>query len=55
MAAGFAESYIRLWSLKGEKLRGLRSDFQASAIRDGSFSFLETSFISAHLYSLFDC
>lgn len=26
MAAGFSESYIRLWSLKGEKLRGLRSD-----------------------------
>lgn len=34
MAAGFAESYIRIWSLKGEKLRGLRSDFQASSIRD---------------------
>lgn len=34
MAAGFAESYIRLWSLKGEKLRGLRSDFSSSAIRD---------------------
>ncbi|KIK28401.1 hypothetical protein PISMIDRAFT_7425 [Pisolithus microcarpus 441] len=26
MAAGFSESHIRLWSLKGEKLRGLRSD-----------------------------
>lgn len=34
MAAGFAESYIRLWSLNGEKLRGLRSDFQSNAIRD---------------------
>jgi len=34
MAAGFAESYIRIWSLKGEKLKGLRSDFQASSIRD---------------------
>jgi transcription initiation factor TFIID subunit 5 len=39
MAAGFAESFIRIWSLKGEKLKGLRSDFQASAIRDcGSIS-----------------
>ncbi|KAF5312687.1 hypothetical protein D9619_003432 [Psilocybe cf. subviscida] len=36
MAAGFAESYIRLWSLKGEKLRGLRSDFSSSAIKDAS-------------------
>ncbi|KAI0082275.1 TFIID and SAGA subunit [Panus rudis PR-1116 ss-1] len=36
MAAGFSESYIRLWNLKGEKLKGLRSDFQASAIRDSS-------------------
>ncbi|KAJ7293509.1 TFIID and SAGA subunit [Mycena rebaudengoi] len=36
MAAGFAESYIRLWSLKGEKLRGLRSDFTSSSIRDSS-------------------
>lgn len=25
MAAGFSESYIRLWSLKGEKLRGMRN------------------------------
>ncbi|KAF8168182.1 TFIID and SAGA subunit [Crassisporium funariophilum] len=36
MAAGFAESYIRLWSLKGEKLKGLRSDFSSSAIKDGT-------------------
>ncbi|KAJ7630871.1 TFIID and SAGA subunit [Roridomyces roridus] len=36
MAAGFAESYIRLWSLKGEKLRGLRSDFTSTSIKDSS-------------------
>ncbi|KAJ6575037.1 TFIID and SAGA subunit [Mycena capillaripes] len=36
MAAGFAESYVRLWSLKGEKLRGLRSDFTSASIRDSS-------------------
>ncbi|KAF7320062.1 TFIID and SAGA subunit [Mycena kentingensis (nom. inval.)] len=34
MAAGFSESYVRLWSLKGEKLRGLRSDFTSSSIKD---------------------
>ncbi|KAF5375198.1 hypothetical protein D9758_000352 [Tetrapyrgos nigripes] len=34
MAAGFAESYIRLWSLKGEKLRGMRSDFSSNQVRD---------------------
>ncbi|KAK0208082.1 TFIID and SAGA subunit [Desarmillaria ectypa] len=34
MAAGFAESYIRLWSLKGEKLKGMRSDFTSSSVRD---------------------
>ncbi|KAG2023562.1 TFIID and SAGA subunit [Coprinopsis cinerea AmutBmut pab1-1] len=36
MAAGFAESYIRLWSLKGEKLRGLRSDFSSSSVKDAA-------------------
>ncbi|KAJ3721476.1 TFIID and SAGA subunit [Lentinula raphanica] len=36
MAAGFSESYIRLWSLKGEKLRGMRSDFSANSIRDSA-------------------
>ncbi|KAH9944292.1 TFIID and SAGA subunit [Epithele typhae] len=36
LAAGFSESYIRLWSLKGEKLKGMRSDFQMNAIRDAS-------------------
>jgi hypothetical protein len=34
LAVGFAESYIRLWSLKGEQLKGMRSDFSASAVRD---------------------
>lgn len=48
MAAGFSESYIRLWSLKGEKLRGLRSDFSASSIRDCSsvFCFLFVSMVN---------
>ncbi|KAF8527845.1 TFIID and SAGA subunit [Hysterangium stoloniferum] len=36
MAAGFSESYIRLFSLKQEKLRGMRSDFQDSTIRDSA-------------------
>lgn len=35
MAAGFSESYIRLWSLNGEKLKGFRSDFQSSSVKDG--------------------
>jgi transcription initiation factor TFIID subunit 5 len=38
MAAGSSESYVRLWSLKGEKLRGMRSDFQPSSIKDGQYS-----------------
>ncbi|KAF9462169.1 TFIID and SAGA subunit [Collybia nuda] len=36
MAAGFAESYIRIWNLKGEKLQGMRSDFSSSSIKDMS-------------------
>ncbi|KAI0274717.1 TFIID and SAGA subunit [Gloeopeniophorella convolvens] len=36
MAAGFEESYIRLWNLKGEPLNGLQSDFQVTNIRDSS-------------------
>ncbi|KAG1749922.1 TFIID and SAGA subunit [Suillus paluster] len=42
MAAGFSESYIRLWSLKNEKLKGLRNDFSLSSIKDsGSLSKLQ--------------
>jgi transcription initiation factor TFIID subunit 5 len=46
MASGFSESYIRLWNLKGEKLKGMRSDFQESTIRDGELfpSFLIPGF-----------
>ncbi|TFY82331.1 hypothetical protein EWM64_g1676 [Hericium alpestre] len=36
MAAGLEESYIRIWSLKGEALNGLKSDFQSSQIKDTS-------------------
>jgi transcription initiation factor TFIID subunit 5 len=36
LATGHSESYVRLWSLKGERLQGMRSDFQASAIKDGA-------------------
>ncbi|KAI0307877.1 TFIID and SAGA subunit [Multifurca ochricompacta] len=36
MAAGFEESYIRLWNLKGEPLNGLQSEFQLNNIRDTS-------------------
>ena len=38
MAAGFQESYIRLWSLKGKELKGYRNDFQPSQIKDGMYS-----------------
>lgn len=34
MAAGFSESYIRLWSLKGEKLRGSRNDKTFDSIKN---------------------
>lgn len=34
MAAGFEESYVQLWSLKGEALRPLQSDFNLSDVRD---------------------
>lgn len=34
MAAGFEESYVQLWSLKGAPLRELRSDLNLSSIKD---------------------
>lgn len=37
IAAGFNESYIRLWNLKGEKLRGMRSDFDPAEVKDGTY------------------
>ncbi|KAB5588383.1 NADPH oxidase isoform 1 [Ceratobasidium theobromae] len=36
MAVGVAESYISLWNLKGEKLRGMRSGFQVTGVKDAS-------------------
>ncbi|KAF9101390.1 Transcription initiation factor TFIID subunit 5 [Mortierella sp. GBA35] len=36
MAAGFSESYVRLWSLNGEKLRGFRSNFNPALIHDSN-------------------
>lgn len=35
MAAGFEESFVQVWSLKGEKLRGIRGNPNLSSIRDG--------------------
>ncbi|KAK4054227.1 Transcription initiation factor TFIID subunit 5 [Microbotryomycetes sp. JL201] len=34
MAAGFSESYIRIWSLKGEKLPAMRLDFDSDNVVD---------------------
>lgn len=34
MAAGFEESYVQIWSLKGESLRGFKNDFTLSEVRD---------------------
>ena len=50
MAAGFSESYVRLWSLNGEKLRGFRNNFNPAHINDckwrhGTYPVL---FISIH-------
>lgn len=36
MAGGFEESYVQLWSLKGEALRPLRGDVSLSDVRDGA-------------------
>lgn len=41
MAAGFGESYIRLWSLTGKGLKQLRTDLkgdEVSKIHDGTFA-----------------
>lgn len=37
MAAGFSESYIRLWSLKGEKLQGMRNDGSPDLAKNREF------------------
>ncbi|KAF8935653.1 Transcription initiation factor TFIID subunit 5 [Dissophora ornata] len=36
MAAGFSESYVRLWSLNGEKLRGFKNNFNPAHINDSN-------------------
>lgn len=35
LAAGSEESCVRVWSLKGERLRGLKSDFDPANVKDG--------------------
>ena len=50
IAAGFNESYIRLWNLKGEKLRGMRSDFDPAEVKDGAY--MLTMFINHADYHL---
>ncbi len=49
MAAGFAESYVRLWSLNGEKLRGLRNDIP-SHVKDCKS--IVVAHVQRHLISL---
>lgn len=36
MAAGFEESYVQVWSMKGEPLRGLGPDVNLTSIRDST-------------------
>ncbi|KAF9913425.1 Transcription initiation factor TFIID subunit 5 [Lobosporangium transversale] len=36
MAAGFSESFVKLWSLNGEKLRGFKSNFNPAHINDSN-------------------
>jgi hypothetical protein len=37
MACGFSESYVKLWSLTGQPLRGLRSNIDLKQIQTGKF------------------
>ncbi|KLO13974.1 TFIID and SAGA subunit [Schizopora paradoxa] len=36
MAVGFSESYVRVWNLKGDKLRGIRNDVDPNTTRDSN-------------------
>ena len=38
IAGGFSESFIKIWSLKGEKLRGLRNTVNPAHVNDRKFS-----------------
>ena len=40
IAGGFSESFIKIWSLKGEKLRGLRNTVNPAHVNDRKFSLL---------------
>lgn len=37
MATGFSDSSIKLWNLKGEKFRPMRSDFDPDKIQSCQF------------------
>ena len=48
MAAGFSESYIRVWNLTGGKLPGLRNDFDSDEVTDGAFLLSATTCLPTH-------
>lgn len=37
IAGGFSESYVKVWSLKGEKLRGLKNNINPAHVNDSEF------------------
>lgn len=37
IAGGFAESFIKIWSLKGEKLKSLRNTINPAHVNDCKF------------------
>lgn len=39
IAGGFSESFIKIWSLKGEKLRGLRNTINPAHVNDCKCSY----------------
>ena len=45
VAGGFSESFIKIWSLKGEKLRGLKNTVNPAHVNDSKFIELFCSLI----------
>lgn len=51
MAAGFSESYIRVWNLTGAQMPGLENSSEANEVMDGMLEFFSCQSLPQSLTS----
>jgi transcription initiation factor TFIID subunit 5 len=49
VAGGFSESYVKIWSLKGEKLRSLKNNITPAKVNDCKWGFLDQAWCESEI------